>query len=75
MKKGIHPEYKLTRVICACGNTWVTRSTKFPEIRLEVCNKCHPFYKGELTRARVSTKGRLEKFLAKYGDKYAQGKK
>ncbi|HIC87032.1 MAG TPA: 50S ribosomal protein L31 [Aquificae bacterium] len=44
-------------------------------MRLEVCNKCHPFYKGELTRARVSTKGRLEKFLAKYGDKYAQGKK
>ncbi|WP_297446031.1 50S ribosomal protein L31 [Desulfurobacterium sp.] len=68
MKKGIHPEYKETRVICACGNTWVTRSTKFPEIKVEVCNKCHPFFTG--AQRKVSITGRAEKFKAKYGDKY-----
>ncbi len=68
MKKGIHPEYKETRVICACGNTWVTRSTKFPEIKVEVCSKCHPFYTG--AKRQVSITGRAERFRQKYGDKY-----
>ncbi len=68
MKKGIHPEYRETRVICACGNTWVTRSTKFPEIRVEVCNACHPFFTG--TQKQKVARGRVEKFMAKYQGKY-----
>lgn len=68
MKKGIHPEYRETRVICACGNTFVTKSTKFPEIRVEICAKCHPFFTGQ--QKLVDTTGRVEKFRSKYGDNY-----
>ncbi|MBC7218256.1 MAG: 50S ribosomal protein L31 [Candidatus Caldatribacterium sp.] len=68
MKKGIHPEYQETRVICACGNTFVTKSTKFPEIRVEICAKCHPFFTGQ--QKLVDTTGRVEKFRSKYGDNY-----
>ncbi|MEN3202858.1 MAG: 50S ribosomal protein L31 [Atribacterota bacterium] len=68
MKKGIHPEYQETRVICACGNTFVTKSTKFPEIRVEICAKCHPFFTGQ--QKIVDTTGRVEKFRSKYGDNY-----
>ncbi len=68
MKKGIHPKYKQTRVVCACGNTWVTRSTKFPEIKVAICSKCHPFYTG--TKKATSVAGRAEKFRKKYGNKY-----
>ncbi len=68
MKKGIHPEYRETRVICACGNSWITRSTKFPEIRVEICSKCHPFFTGK--QRATSITGRAEKFRAKYGENY-----
>ena len=68
MKKGIHPEYKETRVICACGNTFVTRSTRFPEIKVEICSKCHPFFTGQ--QKLVDTAGRVQKFRNKYGDNY-----
>ncbi len=68
MKKGIHPEYKETRVICACGNTFVARSTRFPEIKVEICSKCHPFFTGQ--QKLVDTAGRVEKFRNKYGDNY-----
>ena len=68
MKKGIHPEYKETRVICACGNTFVTRSTRFPEIKVEICSKCHPFFTGQ--QKLVDTAGRVEKFRNKSGDNY-----
>ena len=44
MRKGIHPELKECKVKCACGNEFVTKSTK-SEIQLEACNKCHSFYK------------------------------
>ena len=45
MKQGIHPNYVDCKITCACGNVIETRSTR-PEIRVEVCNKCHPFYTG-----------------------------
>jgi len=64
MKQGIHPEYKETKVTCACGNTFVTRSTK-EEIRVEICSACHPFYTGK--QKIVDTEGRVEKFIQKYG--------
>lgn len=64
MKAGIHPEYKDTKVVCACGNTFMTRSTK-EKINVEVCSQCHPFYTGK--QARTSKTGRVDKFNKKYG--------
>lgn len=71
MKTGIHPEYVETTVTCACGNTWVTRSTK-PELKVEVCSNCHPFYTG--TQKMIDTEGRVERFIRRWGlqEKYAQ---
>ena len=43
MKQGIHPDYKLSQVHCACGEAYETRSTK-PVIRLDICSVCHPFF-------------------------------
>jgi large subunit ribosomal protein L31 len=63
MKKGIHPEYQECTVICACGNTFKTRSTK-KEIRVEICSQCHPFFTGK--QKIVDTAGRVEKFKKKY---------
>ena len=65
MKKGIHPPYYECVVTCACGNTFVTRSTK-KEIRVEVCNMCHPFFTGK--QKIVDSAGRVEKFRKKYKD-------
>ena len=64
MKEGIHPDYKECKVTCACGNTFVTKSTK-EELRLDVCSACHPFYTKK--QATTSKKGRVEKFNKKYG--------
>lgn len=59
-------EYKQTKVICACGNAFTVDSTK-DELRLEVCDKCHPFYVGGKDSGLVSKTGRVEKFNRKYG--------
>ncbi len=59
MKKGIHPEYMEAKVTCSCGETFMTRSTK-PELRVEICSKCHPFYTGR--QKLVDTGGRVERF-------------
>ncbi|RMI04914.1 MAG: 50S ribosomal protein L31 [Calditrichaeota bacterium] len=66
MKKGIHPEYKMTKVTCACGNTFETRST-VEELHVEICSACHPFFTGK--QKLVDSAGRVEKFLRKYGDR------
>jgi len=63
MKQGIHPEYVETHVTCSCGNTFTTRSIK-PELHVELCNKCHPFYTGK--QKLVDTGGRVERFQKKY---------
>ena len=63
MKKGIHPELVDCTVTCACGNTFVTKSQK-PEMRIDICNECHPFYTGE--ERMVDTAGRVEKFNERY---------
>ncbi|MFO7916767.1 MAG: 50S ribosomal protein L31 [Anaerolineae bacterium] len=61
MKEDIHPEYYPdAKVICACGNTWTTGSTK-KELRTEVCSECHPFFTGEMQRI-VDTAGQVERF-------------
>ena len=64
MKAGIHPEYVEATIVCACGETVRTRSTR-PEIRVEICSKCHPFYTGK--QKIVDTAGRVERFQRKYG--------
>ena len=64
MKKGIHPTfYYDTVVTCACGNTWVTGSTR-KVIRTEICSRCHPFYTGEQARI-VDTEGQVDRFYRK----------
>ena len=64
MKPGIHPEYVDARIVCACGTIIETRST-VPEIHVEICSSCHPFYTGR--QKLLDTAGRVEKFRAKYG--------
>jgi large subunit ribosomal protein L31 len=63
MKKDVHPEYFVTTVKCGCGNTFSTRSTR-PELKVDICNVCHPFYTGKLKF--VDTAGRIEKFKNKF---------
>ena len=63
MKEGIHPKYVPTKVTCGCGNTFITRST-LPELKVDICNVCHPFYTGKLKY--VDTAGRIEKFQRKF---------
>lgn len=64
MKKGIHPTfYPDARVVCACGNTWTTGSTK-KEIRTEVCSKCHPFFTGQQARI-IDIEGQVDRFYKK----------
>jgi large subunit ribosomal protein L31 len=63
MKKDIHPTYYSTaKVVCACGNTFVTGSTQ-KELHVEICSACHPFYTGK--QKLVDTAGRVEKFRAR----------
>ena len=62
MKAGIHPEYVLATVRCACGNEFQTRSTK-PELHVEICSACHPFYTGK--QKLMDTGGRVERFQRK----------
>ena len=70
MKKNIHPNYVDATVICACGNTFTTKSS-MNEIHVEVCDKCHPFYTGK--QNLTSKKGQVDKFNKKYGfDKEAK---
>ena len=63
MKPKIHPEYKEITVVCACGETFVTRSTR-KEMRLEICSKCHPFFTGK--QKLIDTAGRVERFHRRY---------
>ncbi len=64
MKADIHPEYKSATVVCSCGNTFKTRSTK-GDIHVEICSACHPFYTGK--QKIVDTEGRVERYYKKYG--------
>jgi large subunit ribosomal protein L31 len=70
MKAGIHPDYKDAVVVCQCGNTFKTRSTR-ESIRVEICSNCHPFFTGK--QKIVDTEGRVEKFRQKY-EKFTQKK-
>lgn len=63
MKNGIHPEYRVVTVTCACGETFLTRSTR-SDLRLEICSKCHPFFTGK--QKLVDSAGRVERFERRY---------
>jgi large subunit ribosomal protein L31 len=71
MKEKIHPKYVETKVTCGCGNTFMTRSTK-PELKVDICNACHPFYTGRLKF--VDSAGRIEKFRNKFAGNYGKKK-
>ena len=64
MKADIHPDYVLANVRCSCGNEFTTRSTT-SDIRVELCNQCHPFYTGK--QKLVDTGGRIDRFERRYG--------
>ena len=64
MKEKIHPKYYPdAKVTCSCGNTFTTGSTR-QTLRVELCNKCHPFFTGE--QKIIDTAGRVERFKRKY---------
>jgi large subunit ribosomal protein L31 len=69
MREGIHPAYIEATVVCACGNTFKTRSTK-PMIRLEICSNCHPFFTGR--QKFVDSAGRVERFQKRFANVPAQ---
>lgn len=65
MKPDIHPNYHEITVTCSCGNVFTTGSTLAEDtLRVEVCNKCHPFYTG--TQKIVDTAGRVDKFNRRF---------
>lgn len=69
MKAEIHPTYVEARVTCSCGNQFTTRSTK-PELHVELCNVCHPFFTGK--QRMVDTGGRIDRFQRRYGPRKAK---
>ena len=65
-KQGIHPAYLMTKVVCACGNTFDTASTR-GDFHVEICYACHPFYTGK--QKLMDTAGRIDRFNKKYAKK------
>lgn len=63
MKTAIHPEFKLTKITCACGNSFEVGSTK-ENLRVDICSECHPFYTGQQKMTNVG--GRVDRFKKKY---------
>ncbi len=66
MKEAIHPNYPPARVSCACGNSFVTHSTR-GDFQVDVCSACHPFYTG--TQKLIDTAGRVDRFRKRYEKK------
>ena len=63
MKQGIHPDFVLAAVTCACGHRFETMDT-IEEVHVEICSVCHPFYTGK--QRLVDTAGRVDRFKKKY---------
>jgi large subunit ribosomal protein L31 len=63
MRANIHPKYVEATIVCACGNTWQTHSTK-ESVHLDICSRCHPYFTGE--QRIVDTAGRVERFRKRY---------
>ena len=66
MKEGIHPQLYDTKIKCTCGNEFTIRTT-VPEINVEVCSKCHPFYTGQ--KRSVERGGMVDRFKKRYNIK------
>ena len=64
MKEKTHPEYAESTIVCVCGNIVKTRSTR-PEIKVDVCSSCHPFFTGK--QKLMDSAGMVEKFKKRYG--------
>ena len=66
MKNAIHPKYHEVTVVCACGETFKTGTTKNTDvIKVEICNKCQPYFTGK--QKTVNQGGRVDKFKQRYG--------
>lgn len=63
MKKGIHPDYMMGTISCACGNSFLTRTT-VGDLKIDICSQCHPFFTGR--QKLVDTAGRVEKYYRKF---------
>lgn len=72
MREGIHPDYPPATVSCACGNSFVTRSTR-GDFQVDVCANCHPFYTG--TQKLIDAAGRVDRFRKRYDKKAAPAAK
>ena len=66
MKEGIHPDYPAASIQCACGNSFITRSTR-GDFQVDVCGACHPFYTG--TQKLMDAAGRVDRFKKRYAKK------
>jgi large subunit ribosomal protein L31 len=64
LRPGIHPQYNVSTITCACGAIFKTRTT-VGDLRLEICSSCHPYFTGK--QKFIDTAGRVEKFRRKYG--------
>ncbi|PID75662.1 MAG: 50S ribosomal protein L31 [Deltaproteobacteria bacterium] len=69
MKEGIHPEYHTFKAKCACGAE-VELGSVLPEMKVEICSACHPFFTGK--QKLIDTAGRIEKFKQRYAKHYAE---
>lgn len=67
MKKGIHPEYAQTVIVCSACGTEINVGSTEKELRVDTCSNCHPFYTGKQRFANAA--GRIDKFNKKYGIK------
>ncbi|CAM4135241.1 50S ribosomal protein L31 [Erysipelothrix inopinata] len=65
MKKGIHPEYNKTKIVCTSCNTEIEVGSTATDLRVDTCSNCHPFYTGKQRFANAA--GRIDKFNKKYG--------
>ena len=71
MQEGIHPDYPPATVSCACGNSFVTRSTR-GDFQVDVCSNCHPFY--TVTQKLIDAAGRVDRFRKRYEQQQAAKK-
>jgi large subunit ribosomal protein L31 len=70
MKEGIHPNYRESKIVCACGAIYDTRSTR-GDYHIEICSACHPFFTGK--QKMLDTAGRVERFKKKYAGNTGAG--
>lgn len=65
MQADIHPKYDEVNVVCNCGNTFTVKSTiGRPDLHIEICSNCHPFYTGK--QKVIDTEGMIQKFRDKF---------